>query len=118
MIEQKYKQNGMFQETISSSLFPKVADLVLVFFPTPGVFVRDILKVPSDFCSQTVVSYEANGEGFENMYVFLPAVLQSQYDTGHDSYGIVYEEGVLRFSPDLAEELSKQSPKIIEHRFG
>ncbi|MDN4694551.1 hypothetical protein QYZ44_04315 [Vibrio parahaemolyticus] len=70
MIEQKYKQNGMFQEAISSSLFPKVADLVLVFFPTPGVFVRDTLKVPSDFCSQTVVSYEANGEGFENMYVF------------------------------------------------
>ncbi|WP_045401375.1 hypothetical protein [Vibrio campbellii] len=118
MIEQKYKQNGMFQETISSSLFPKVADLVLVFFPTPGVFVRDTLKVPSDFCSQTVLSYEENGEGFENMYVFLPAVLQSQYDTGHDSYGIVYEEGVLRFSPDLAEELSKQSPTIIEHRFG
>ncbi|MDN4694553.1 hypothetical protein QYZ44_04305 [Vibrio parahaemolyticus] len=70
MIEQKYKQNGMFQETISSSLFPKVADLVLVFFPSPGVFIRDTLKVPSDFFAQTVASYEANGERFENMYVF------------------------------------------------
>ncbi|WP_224727108.1 hypothetical protein [Vibrio campbellii] len=67
MIEQKYKKNVMFQETISSSLFSKVADLVLVCFPTPGVFVGGTLKVPSDFCSQTVVSYEVNGEGFENM---------------------------------------------------
>ncbi|EGR2232202.1 TPA: hypothetical protein NJ328_004894 [Vibrio parahaemolyticus] len=118
MIEQKYKQDGMFQETKSSSLFPKIADLVLVFFPSPGVFIRDTLKVPSDFFAQTVASYEANGERFENMYVFLPAVLQSQYDAGHDSHGIVYEEGVLRFSPDLAEALSKQSLTTIEHRFG
>ncbi|WP_049878032.1 hypothetical protein [Vibrio parahaemolyticus] len=99
-------------------MFPKVADLVLVFFPSPGVFIRDTLKVPSDFFAQTVASYEANGERFENMYVFLPAVLQSQYDAGHDSHGIVYEEGVLRFSPDLAEALSKQSLTTIEHRFG
>ncbi|EPN0104912.1 TPA: hypothetical protein ACMDOR_002598 [Vibrio parahaemolyticus] len=70
MIEQKYKQDGMFQETKSSSLFPKIADLVLVFFPSPGVFIRDTLKVPSDFFAQTVASYEANGERFENMYVF------------------------------------------------
>ncbi len=49
MIEQKYKQDGMFQETKSSSLFPKIADLVLVFFPSPGVFIRDTLKVPPIF---------------------------------------------------------------------
>ncbi|WP_191117890.1 hypothetical protein [Vibrio campbellii] len=118
MIEQKYKQDGMFQETKSSSLFPKIADLVLVFFPSPGVFIKDTLKVPSNFCSRTVASYEANGERFENMYVFLPAVLQSQYDAGNASHGIVYGEGVLRFSPDLAEALSKQSLTTIEHRFG
>lgn len=31
MIEQKFQQEGMFQETDSKSLFPKIADLILVF---------------------------------------------------------------------------------------
>ncbi|CAH0532876.1 hypothetical protein VST7929_00723 [Vibrio stylophorae] len=118
MIAQKYKQDGLFQETDTSSQQSKNADLILVYFPSPGVFVRNTLKVPSNFCTQTVSYYEANAEGFENMYVFLPAVLQSQYDAGHHSSGIVYEDGALIFATDLAEGLSKQSPTTIEHRFG
>ncbi|MGR5109723.1 hypothetical protein [Vibrio jasicida] len=118
MIEQKFQQEGMFKETDSKSLFPKIADLVLVFSPSPGIFVRDTVNVPNTFYAQMAAYYEKSGEVFENMYVFLPAVLQSQYDAGHDSCGIVYEEGVLRLSPDLAEALSKQSLTTIEHRFG
>ncbi len=47
MIEQKFQQEGMFQETDSKSLFPKIADLV--FSPSPGIFVRDNVNVPNTF---------------------------------------------------------------------
>ncbi|UUM32478.1 hypothetical protein [Vibrio japonicus] len=116
MIEQKYKQDGLLSETRSNSLFPKLADLVLVFFPSPGVFVKDSLKVPDTFTVETAIYYEANGEPFDDMYVFLPAVLQRQYDSGQSGSGVVYEKNTLKLEPELVQALVEQSPSTIEHR--
>lgn len=116
MIEQKYKQDGLLSETKSDSLFPKIPDLVLVFFPSPGVFLRDTLKVPDNFKAETATYYEPDGEPFENMYVFLPAVLQSQYDTGRNDSGIVYSKDSLKFESALIHALLEQASAVIEHR--
>ncbi|WKY59613.1 hypothetical protein Q5H80_18735 [Vibrio sp. SNU_ST1] len=116
MIEQKFKQDGLLSETKSNSLFPKIPGLVLVFFPSPGVFVRDALKVPDGFKTETATYYEADGEPFENMYAFLPAVLQSQYDTGRNDSGIVYSKESLKFESALIQALFEQTPAVIEHR--
>jgi hypothetical protein len=116
MIEQQLHHGGLLAETPTNPLFPRLADLILVFFPTPGIFVRSNISIPDEFKSDSATFYEESGEPFEEMYVFLPAVLQSQYDAGKTSSGIVYEKDVLRFEPDLIQALVDQNPEIIEHR--
>ncbi len=116
MIEQKFQELGKLAEIKNNSLFPKMADLVLVFFPSPGLFVRGNIVIPNEFKSEASIYYDADGEPFGDMYVFLPAVLQAQYDLGERTSGIVYEKDTLNFEPSLVEALLEQSPKVIEHR--
>lgn len=115
MIEQKYQQDGLLAATPINPLFPRLADLILVFFPSPGLFVRNTISIPDEFKSDIAIFYEANGGPFQNMYLFLPAVLESQYDVGKTNFGIVYEKDALRFEPNLIQALVEQSPEIIEH---
>ncbi|AIW18349.1 hypothetical protein F0267_22620 [Vibrio coralliilyticus] len=118
MIEQKFQQPGLLAETEVNPLFPRMADLVLVFFPSPGVFARNTLTIPDEFKTEATVFYEADGEPFEEMYVFLPAVLQSQYDAGKNQSGIVYSKDGLKFEPALIQALADQVTGPIEHRSG
>ena len=118
MIVQAFQQDGLLAATPGNPLFPLMADIVLVFFPSPGIFVRNTLSVPDAFEVQSCTYYEADAEPFEDMYVFLPAVLQRQYDEGKNQHGIVYEKEVLKFEPELIQALSEQAPKVIEHRLG
>jgi len=118
MIEQKFKQPGLLSETEATSLFPKMADLILVFFPSPGVFVRDTFTIPASFKPEVAMYYESDGEPFSDMYVFLPAVLQSQYDAGKTHTGIVYDKEILKFDSDLIHSLKNQCQGPIEHRLG
>ncbi|MEZ8103235.1 hypothetical protein [Vibrio bivalvicida] len=118
MIEQKFQQPGLLAQTEVNPLFPRMADIVLVFFPTPGVFIRDTFSIPEEFRAEKAMYYESDGEPFEDMYLFLPAVLQSQYDSGKNNAGIVYEKDVLKFSPELIRALADQANGPIEHRSG
>ncbi|SGZ03092.1 Putative uncharacterized protein [Moritella viscosa] len=118
MIKQQYQQEGLLAEKPNKSIFPMKADLVLVFFPSPGVYVRDKLTVPPNYTTYPVTFYEADGEPFEDMYVFLPAVLKTQYDSGMNESGIVYEKETLYFEKDLIEHLESQTANIIEHHLG
>ena len=118
MIEQKFQQPGLLAETEVNPLFPRMADLVLVFFPSPGVFARNTLTIPGEFKTEATVFYEADGEPFEEMYVFLPAVLQSQYDAGKNQSGIVYGKDGLKFDPALIQALADQVTGPIEQRSG
>ena len=56
MIDQKFQQPGLLAETEVNPLFPRMADLVLVFFPSPGVFVRNTLTIPEEFKTEATVS--------------------------------------------------------------
>lgn len=116
MIEQKLKHPGLLPEQLDDSIFLVDPDLVLVFFPTPGVFVKDSLKLPENYLCHPVTFYYEDAEPFDNMYVFLPAVIPSQYESGMNQSGITYERGVLKFEPDLIEMLAEQNPEVIEHR--
>jgi len=116
MIEQKSKQPGLLPEKLSSSIFQVDPDLVLVFFPTPGVFVKRNLKVPEKYLSHPVTYYEKDAEPFGKIYTFLPAVSPSLYASGMNQSGIIYEKEVLKFEPDLIEMLAEQNPEVIEHQ--
>ncbi|MDA0118027.1 hypothetical protein [Vibrio sp. T11.5] len=118
MIEQKFQQPGLLAETEANPLFPRMADLVLVFFPSPGVFVRNTLTIPDEFKAEATVYYEADAEPYSEMYVFLPAVLPSQYDAGSNQSGIVYRKDELQFEPALIHALVDQVTGPIEHRSG
>jgi hypothetical protein len=116
MIEQKFQQDGLLAATNSDSTCTEDADLILVYFPSPGLFVKHSVSIPKEFKPETSTYYLENANSFNAMYVFLPAVLKSQFDAGKTSYGLVYEKDVLKFEPSLMQALKAQSPKVIEHR--
>ncbi|WP_305815646.1 hypothetical protein [Photobacterium leiognathi] len=111
MIQQAYKQPGLLANKPNTSIFPMMSDLVLVFFPTPGIFVRDTLTVPASFRALPVNYYNEKSVPFDNMYVFIPAVKLEHYK----GTGLAYSENTLHFEPELIEALAQQSPMIIEH---
>lgn len=111
MIQQIYKQHGLLASKPNTSIFPMMSDLVLVFFPTPGIFVRDNLVVPEPFNAQPVNYYNEKSTIFDNMYVFIPAVKLEHYK----GTGLAYSDSTLHFEPEFIEALAQQSPSIIEH---
>lgn len=113
MIEQNFKQAGLLQEKLSTSIFPTLSDLILIFFPTPGVYIRDILTVPEKFKTEAVDFYDEEGIKFDDLYVFIPAIKQKHYK----NTGLAYTENTLHFEPELMQFLLSLSLNIIEHRY-
>ncbi len=112
MIEQKYQKPGLLSEKKNASIFPRMSDLVLVFFPTPGVYVKDNLSIPESFNSLPVDFYTESYEKFDNIYSFIPAVRIEDYQGS----GLAYSDNTLFFETELIEHLSTQLPEVIEHR--
>lgn len=111
MILQAFKQPGLLADKPNASIFPMMSDLILVFFPTPGIFVRDKLTLPEGVRVEPVNYYNEKSVPFDNMYVFIPAVKLEHYQ----GTGLAYSENTLHFEPELIEALAQQSPDIIEH---
>ncbi|MGF1727956.1 hypothetical protein, partial [Photobacterium nomapromontoriensis] len=88
MIQQAYKQPGLLADKPNTTIFPMMSDVVLVFFPTPGVFMRDNLSVPESYAAQPVVYYDENSVPLDDMYVFIPAVKLEHYQ----GTGLAYSE--------------------------
>lgn len=118
MIAQCYKQEGLLPHKPNTSIFPMKSDIVLVFYPSPGIFVRDTHTLPEKYQAITATFFNEKGHEYIDEYQYLPAVLASQYTSGKNHHGIIYEEKKLSFDPELINFLSSLSLKIIEHRYG
>ena len=118
MIEQAYLQEGLLAHKPNESIFPLKSDIILVFYPSPCIFVRDMYILPEKYKAIGATFFNEKGNEYPNEYQYLPAVLASQYSSGQTTHGIIYKEKVLSFEPELMNFLSNLPLKIIEHRYG
>lgn len=118
MIEQGYLQQGLLSHKPNESIFPIKPDIVLVFYPSPSIFVRSIHALPKKYRALGATFFNEKGNEYENEYQNLPAVLASQYEDGQTTHGIIYKEKMLSFEPELMNLLLSLPLKIIEHRYG
>lgn len=118
MIEQGYLQQGLLANKPNGSIFPLKSDIILVFYPSPCIFLSSIHALPEKYKAIGATFFNEKGNEYENEYQYLPAVLASQYEDGQTTHGIIYKEKVLSFEPELMNFLIGLPLNIIEHRYG